>query len=115
MTTFNDVQVVGMHFRGPEVKALVANLIPEYDLTLMREPDNEYDEYAVQVFYRTTHIGYINRHDAAFIAPLMDEGQVPHCRCKYTEAVRKNIHPMCDVIFSPPEEEEVTVEQSESA
>lgn len=92
--TFTEVKVVGMHFRGADVKALVANLEPPCTFTLEREPDNAYDEFAVKVFYGDIHIGYISRDQAMFLAPHMDEGQ--DFTCEMTEQVvsGRNMYPI---------------------
>lgn len=94
---FPDVAVVGMHFRGDEAKALVASFVPPLELQLEREPSNQYDANAVKVLYHDTHIGYIERGQAAFIAAYMDDGWVPTCTVTRLEQRRNNLHPICDI------------------
>ena len=72
--TFPDVRCVGMHFRGPEAVAMAEALLPGDEVALEREPFNQYDENAIKVMLRDTHIGYIARQSAAFIAAYMDDG-----------------------------------------
>jgi hypothetical protein len=44
-------------------------------LNLVREPHNEKDKNAIQVYWRNkTKLGYIPRYEAEHIAPLMDTG-----------------------------------------
>lgn len=107
MTNFPDVAVVGMHFRGSEVKALVAGLeVPEESeppltFRLEREPANLFDANAIKVFFESTHIGYIERGQAAFIAYHMDEGRTATCILRRMEerttGKAHNIHPICEV------------------
>lgn len=76
---FPNVHVVGMHFRGPDAKEAAANLEPGQELRLEREPMNEYDGNAIKVFFSDLWIGYIERSQAAWIAPNMDEGRAFTC------------------------------------
>lgn len=102
MSTFPDVQVVGMHFRGPDAKEAAASLEPGTMLRLEREPDNQYDPNAIKVFFESLWIGYIERGQAAWIAPLMDEGATPTCtvtEVREIEAGRKtNLHPIVSIV-----------------
>lgn len=73
MTLFPNVALVGARFRGPDAVA-ICNDLEGKELTLLREPDNAYDPNAIQVFFHDMHIAYVERGQAAWIAPLMDEG-----------------------------------------
>ncbi|HLP67278.1 MAG TPA: HIRAN domain-containing protein [Rhizobium sp.] len=92
---FPNVNVVGMHFRGPDAKEAAANLEPGQELRLEREGDNPHDFNAIKVFFADLWIGYVERAQAAWIAPNMDEGreftcvveevrEVPNARGKVT-------------------------------
>lgn len=68
---------------GVNRQALIkAYVKPGMELTLKREPDNEYDPNAVGLWFkvrnlfipRNVHIGYINRTHAAYISQKMKEG-----------------------------------------
>lgn len=99
---FQDVAVVGMHFReleGVPAKALVGNMIPPVKLTFQREPDNAHDEYAIKVFFQGQHIGYVEGKAACFIAPYLDEGADYTCTVQRLETRRNNLHPICS--FDP--------------
>lgn len=96
MPKFPDVKCVGMHFRGGDAVALAASLEEGEVLRLERETDNAHDGNAIKVFFESTHIGYVERGQAAWIAPLMDEGgavtatvtrieDVPNARGKVTQ------------------------------
>lgn len=67
----NRYAIVGMKPRGTD--ALVASLPPDEPVTLVREPDNQYDSNAVQVWARGTHVGYVPRTQNAVLAKFIDE------------------------------------------
>jgi HIRAN domain len=98
--TFPEVLVVGMHFRETEeysAKAIVGSFLPPVELDLEREPMNPYDGYAIKVLYQNQHIGYIERKQAMFIAPWIDQGKEYGCRVDELRAVKKNLHPVVTV------------------
>ncbi len=100
LQTFNDVAVVGMHFReldGIPAKSIVSSFVPPVQLDLVREPENPYDSYAIKVMYGGEHIGYIEAKQAMWIAPRMDDG-TPYCAIvEYMEERKNNLHPICRV------------------
>jgi hypothetical protein len=66
--TFNDHQQnIKLFGNGPELG------IGEYDL--VREPDNPYDQNAVQVCFGNFSLGYLPKNVARIVAPLMDAGK----------------------------------------
>ncbi len=44
-------------------------------LRLQREPGNPHDRYAVAVWFRNEHLGYIPRRENRTLAKLMDQGE----------------------------------------
>lgn len=64
------VALVGMKHRGTE--ALVTSLPQGEPLMLIREPDNEHDSYAVQVWARGMMIGFIKGSQVKPVALAMD-------------------------------------------
>lgn len=71
--------LMGVNFRGAEIMDLVQTLQVGQDLTLERDPMNEYDGNAVKVIYQNAEgedifIGFVAKEVAAEIAPLMDSG-----------------------------------------
>ena len=75
LPSFENVAVVGMHFRGEHAKKFAAELQPGDTLLLEREPDNPYDQNAIKVLVPADepwHLGYINRTDAAWISPYLE-------------------------------------------
>ena len=95
--TFENVKVVGMHFRGAGIKGLVENLTPPVVFKLEREPENQYDAMAVKVFYGEHHIGYVERGQAAFLAPQMDDGTSYSCMMVDRVFENKNSYPLCTI------------------
>lgn len=59
------------HYQGPEIESQLSenNL-----LTLKREPTNQYDGYAIEVFQNNAKLGYLPRNENKVIARLMDQG-----------------------------------------
>lgn len=98
---YENVAVVGMHFRGSEVKSLVAGLSAPASFRLEREPSNAFDANAIKVFLNDLHIGYIERDKAAFISFDMDDPSVsePICTMTHLEDRGNNRHPICTVEF----------------
>ncbi|MEJ2610338.1 MAG: HIRAN domain-containing protein [Candidatus Thiodiazotropha sp.] len=44
-------------------------------LHLKREPYNPHDRYAIAVWFKNEHLGYIPRHENRTIAQLLDQGE----------------------------------------
>ena len=93
MTTFENTLCVGMHFRGGEASSIAANLTEESEVRLEREPENPYDAYAIKVMLGDFHLGYIERDKAAWISPLLDEGQSATVTLTGHVQRGKNLHP----------------------
>lgn len=62
--------LVGMKHRGTE--ALVASLPQGEPLTLLRERNNRYDPFAIQVWARGQHVGYVKATQVRPLALAMD-------------------------------------------
>lgn len=70
--------IAGMqfHIENEEEQATLDALQPGYELLLFREPDNQYDEWAVAVYLtKQDKIGFISRFKNETIARLMDAGK----------------------------------------
>ena len=90
-------KVVGMHFRereGVPAKAIVGNMLPGQELTLVREPENPYDAYAIKVLSGNSHIGYIEATVACWAALDLDENPAYCCTVTDFETKGKNLHPI---------------------
>ncbi len=94
--TFPEVLIVGMHFR-PNGKAIVESLLPPVEFELEREPFNPYDGFAVKVLYDGEHIGYVERKQACFLAPWMDQGVNYTCVAYEFRQVKNNLHPVVTI------------------
>ena len=94
MTSFPNVACVGMHFRGQTAKDIVELLEIGSAVALEREPENPYDTYAIKVLHGVVHIGYIERGQAAWISPLLDEGRSATAAVTSMEMRGKNLHPI---------------------
>ena len=105
--SFPNVLVVGMHFRGAHAVAAVGSLVPPVELQLEREPQNPHDEFAIKVMYQDEHIGYIERGQAAFISPRIDDGQPYRAIVNDFQQKGRNLHPVCTIEpYEPVEEDE---------
>ncbi|WP_434980444.1 HIRAN domain-containing protein [Daejeonia sp. YH14] len=60
-------------------------ILNESKLELKREPKNEYDEFAVAVFFEGHKLGYIPRSKNQTIARLMDAGKQFYAKVKAKE------------------------------
>lgn len=100
--TFPNVLVVGMHFRGPDAKEAAKNLPIGQTLRLEREPDNTHDGNAIKVFFEDLWLGYLEREQAAWIAPNMDEDRAFTCTVTEIREVEgkksSNFHPVVEVV-----------------
>jgi hypothetical protein len=59
------------HYDGPDAESLLETGMP---LQLNREPHNQYDKNAVEIWTGDAKLGYVPRSDNKSIAKLMDEG-----------------------------------------
>jgi hypothetical protein len=66
--------IVGMQYQHTE--SLVASMKAAEPLTLIREPTNQYDPNAVQVWGRETLLGYVKGTEARALAHRMDAKQL---------------------------------------
>jgi hypothetical protein len=94
MPTFPNVLCVGMHFRGGGAKDIAAALTPGDTVRLEREPENQFDAYAIKVLVEDMHIGYIERGQAAWISPLIDDGDEATAVVTGHEERKNNLHPV---------------------
>lgn len=65
--------IVGVQYR--EAADFVASLPSGEPLKLVREPDNAFDQNAVQVWAQDRHIGFISAKQAKPLARKMDEAK----------------------------------------
>lgn len=65
--------LVGMQFRG--TVDFVRSLPMGEPLTLIREPRNQYDRSAIQVWARATFVGFVKATEARALARRMDDAK----------------------------------------
>ena len=63
-----------------QIGDLEPDIIPETVLTLKREPDNKYDEFAIAIFFNNVRIGYVPADMNVVCSRLMDAGKMFFCR-----------------------------------
>ena len=49
-------------------------------LTMLRHPNNEVDQYAIGIYYNHTQLGWVPMKDNLVIARLMDAGKLFNCK-----------------------------------
>lgn len=73
-----ETAIAGMnfHIEDEQEEENIQNLTPGTELMLYREPDNEYDKWAIAVYYGEDDLlGYVTRYKNETIARLMDCGK----------------------------------------
>ena len=94
---FPGVRVVGAFYRGAEAVEATAALQPGDTLSVKREPENEYDQNAVAVYLGSIHIGYIERGQAAWLSPWLDQDVSYNCVVQELMTHRNTIYPLVDL------------------
>jgi single-stranded-DNA-specific exonuclease len=65
-------KLVGVSFEGRQ--DTIAGLRVGTDLTLQRQPDNQFDVNALAVYYGALQLGFVRKEIAKHLAPLIDSG-----------------------------------------
>jgi single-stranded-DNA-specific exonuclease len=65
-------KLVGVSFEGRQ--DTIAGLRVGTDLTLQRQPDNQFDPNALAVYYGALQLGFVRKEIAKHLAPLIDGG-----------------------------------------
>lgn len=70
--------LMGVNFRGADIRALVTDMQVGQTLGLERDPDNQYDSNAIKVIYSAEDedhfVGFVAKEVAEELAPLLDAG-----------------------------------------
>ena len=67
---------MGFHVEDEQEEENLQELVPGTELTLYREPDNQYDDWAIAVYYgEDDMLGYVARYKNETLARLMDCGK----------------------------------------
>lgn len=100
-------ELVGVSFRPAEAKEVVDALTIGQELTLERDPENEYDASAIKVIDPDSEqfIGFIKSSggEAAEIAPFLDNGWTARV---YVTSILGKRRCGLKVELSPPEDED---------
>ncbi len=72
-----------------EIGTIEDKIIPEKVLTMKREPDNEFDEFAIAIYCDTFRIGYVPAEMNLVCSRLMDAGKLFFCRVVSKEWINK--------------------------
>ncbi|MEN9447044.1 MAG: hypothetical protein RJA25_334 [Bacteroidota bacterium] len=78
--TVLDCLVAGTSFYN--VKSIETELNENDKLDLQREPSNEYDEFAIAIYYKEQKIGFIPKIKNESVARLLDAGKKFHAVIK---------------------------------
>jgi len=57
--------------------------ILDESLSLVPEPDNPYDRYAVAIFKKEKRVGYIPKTNSRIVASIIENGSKVHARVRY--------------------------------
>lgn len=79
--------IVGTQFRPIEAQKVYNALDAGDEITLEREPDNQYDSNAVAVYAFGVHIGYIPRTMNSELAAALDAGR--EFTCEYDPEIAR--------------------------
>jgi hypothetical protein len=72
-------KIVGARHRGGEALDVAIALEPGEELTLVRDPSNQYDANAIQVHYDGIFIGFVPKTANADLATALDAGRAFTC------------------------------------
>ena len=96
--SFPEVRIVGMHFRSAEMVEYASALQGGEELSLEREPENQFDQNAIKVLTDGgAHLGYIERGQAAWISGHMEEGANYVAVVDRVVPFKNTIHVVCNV------------------
>lgn len=71
MPTFT-VAIKGTKFRPPEAREVARNLSPHQVVTLVPDPENEFDSNAIKIMVKDQFIGFVQKDMAAVLAARID-------------------------------------------
>jgi HIRAN domain len=78
-----ECMVAGTSFR--KLDTIEADLAATVKLDMKREGKNEFDEFAVALYYQTVKVGYLPKDRNEVIARLMDAGKAFHATIEAKE------------------------------
>ncbi|MFV8226586.1 HIRAN domain-containing protein [Christiangramia aquimixticola] len=63
-----------------EIETVKNQIVPEKLLSMKREPDNKFDEYAIAIYCEQVRVGYVPAKLNLVCSRLMDAGKLFFCR-----------------------------------
>ncbi len=70
-----------------KIHEVESELLPSTVLRMIRQPDNEYDEQAIGIYYNDLRIGWVPQQLNTVISRLMDAGKEFFCRIESTKII----------------------------
>lgn len=80
--------IVGTRYRGNGAQRVVNSLDKGAKVKLIRDPFNDFDKNAVQVWIKGVHVGYVCASEAILLAAYMDARQKQELTGIYTRSGR---------------------------
>ena len=79
-----EIFVINVYVAGTQYRHQIAQIQDQItdttQLTMIRQPDNEVDQYAIGLYYNHIRIGWVPMKDNLVIARLMDAGKLFNCK-----------------------------------
>ena len=79
-----DILVLEIHIAGTSYRENIAQIEPSLEtgqmFYMVREPENEYDGWAIGVYLNDYKLGYVPMAQNEVIARLMDAGKLFYCK-----------------------------------
>lgn len=72
-----------------EIEMVEDKIVPEKVLTMKRDPENQYDEFAIAIYCDTIRIGFVPAEMNLVCSRLMDAGKLFFCRVVSKEKINK--------------------------
>lgn len=63
-----------------EIESIENEIVPEKVLTMKREPNNEYDKFAIAIYCNNIRVGFVPAEMNLVCSRLMDAGKLFFCR-----------------------------------
>ena len=64
----------------PDIEMIAEQIVPEKVLILKREPNNQFDEFAIAIYCNNIRIGFVPAEMNLVCSRLMDAGKLFFCR-----------------------------------
>ena len=79
-----DILVLEIHIAGTSYRENIDQIEPSLEegqmYSMIREPENEHDCWAIAVYFKDYKLGYVPRAQNEIIARLMDAGKLFYCK-----------------------------------